>query len=304
MLKGLPRTGKSTYAKKYVISSGNHVRVNRDDLRQMLHNGKWSHLNEKSTILAQEAIVRAMLLNGKSVLVDDTNLTEKHKNKWSSIARECGSTFMTKEFTNDLPALVQRDNKAEEGNKRGRHVIENMAIQHGYTTFEDDSLVLCDIDGTIADCMHRVHHVTKEPKDWKSFFDEMGNDTLKTFTFKMLLDFFKDGKRIIFVSARPEQYRKMTEDWLRKHNMIPWNEPSTRSLFSANSITGDIIPYDALILRKENDSREDTIVKQQILDTFFDKRTISHVIDDRPCVVRMWKENGLNVIDVGDGKEF
>ena len=34
-------------------------------------------------------------------------------------------------------------------------------------------------------------------------------------------------------------------------------------------------------------------------------RTMLHsVIDDRPSVIRMWKENGLNVIDVGNGEEF
>jgi hypothetical protein len=46
-------------------------------------------------------------------------------------------------------------------------------------------------------------------------------------------------------------------------------------------------------------------VKNQMLDTYFpDKNVIRAVIDDRPSVIRMWRENGLDVIDVGKGIEF
>ena len=33
--------------------------------------------------------------------------------------------------------------------------------------------VICDIDGTLADVQHRLHHLEGDPKDWDGFFAEM-----------------------------------------------------------------------------------------------------------------------------------
>lgn len=56
-------------------------------------------------------------------------------------------------------------------------------------------------------------------------------------------------------------------------------------------------------MRREGDMRPDTEVKQSFLDVYFpDKTVINKVYDDRPSVIRMWRENGLDVEDVGKGK--
>ncbi len=58
-------------------------------------------------------------------------------------------------------------------------------------------------------------------------------------------------------------------------------------------------------MRRSGDKRPDTEVKQQIYDTYFkDKYNIAYVIDDRPSVIQMWRSNGLEVIDVGEGVDF
>ena len=36
--------------------------------------------------------------------------------------------------------------------------------------------VIFDIDGTLADCSHRLHHVTGDKRDWNKFFAEMSED--------------------------------------------------------------------------------------------------------------------------------
>jgi len=46
ILKGLPASGKSTYAKE-LVAKGNWKRINKDDLRAMLDCSKWSKANEK-----------------------------------------------------------------------------------------------------------------------------------------------------------------------------------------------------------------------------------------------------------------
>ncbi len=60
-----------------------------------------------------------------------------------------------------------------------------------------------------------------------------------------------------------------------------------------------------LIMRAANDKRDDTEVKAEMLKTHFpDQSQISMVIDDRPSVIRMWRDLGLTVVDVGKGVEF
>lgn len=297
MLRGLPRSGKSTWAKEWVLTSGNWYRVNKDSLRTMLHADKWTPQNEKITMKAQDAIVRSLISSGKNVLIDDTNLGDYHHDRWQNIAKELGAAFEMKTFNADIAELVQRDEMADE--KRGRHVIEKLALQYKHLTFSEKGVIVCDIDGTIADCEHRRHHLEGDKKNWMGFFSEMDKDTIVMSTAKLLSEYHHlDRKKILFVSARPEKYRKATEDWLAKHNMLPLR--SSAYMFSS-AIN---IPYEALLLRQDNDTRNDVIVKQEILDTYLDKTWIHTVIDDRPSVIEMWRSNGLDVIDVGDGVDF
>ena len=78
MLKGLPASGKSTWAKaKMAEHPGSCKRVNKDDLRAMLDLGKWSQDNEKFVLSVSRSIVDGALGHGKHVIVDDTNLAPK-----------------------------------------------------------------------------------------------------------------------------------------------------------------------------------------------------------------------------------
>jgi 2-C-methyl-D-erythritol 4-phosphate cytidylyltransferase len=131
----------------------------------------------------------------------------------------------------------------------------------------------------------RIHYVKNvEKKDWKNFFAEMGNDDLIEATKEKLQDYRACGKTVILVSARPDLYRDITSEWLVKNGL-------------------DFV-Y-TILMRHEGDTRPDTEVKQDILDVYFPNKECIHVvIDDRPSVIRMWKNNGLEVIDVGSGEEF
>ncbi len=298
MLKGLPRSGKSMWARDFVKKSGNWYRVNKDLLRTMLHDDKYTPQNEKITMKAQMLIVRGLLESGKNVLVDDTNLGDYHRERWSNLAKELKANFETKEFTASVDELVDRDLRATE--QRGRHVIEKMALQYDYLTYEADEVVVCDIDGTIANCDHRRDFVRGEgKKDWDGFFGAMDGDSLMMDTMKIITEKCRmHGKKLLFVSARPEKYREVTEAWLAKHDILP-----VRSIEYALD-SGNALSYEALLLRQDGDSRDDTIVKKQILDIYLTKQWIDVVIDDRPAVIRMWRDNDLEVIDVGEGIEF
>lgn len=286
MLSGLPASGKSTMAQELLTRTGNSVRVNKDLLRTMLHFDKFTGTNESLTQDAEKALAVWALGAGKNVVVDDTNLSNRHLQSWKDLAMKNDASFI--HFAVDTPWEVCVERDAQRLGGVGSFVIKNMALQYGHVK-PMKRWVLCDIDGTIADCSHRLHHVQKpeaHQKNWKAFFSELGGDTLREDTLKTLRDFSAEGYDIIFVTARPETYRKETVAWLEK-----------------NGIGTDF--YFTLIMRRENDKRPDTEVKQGILDTYFpDRTTIYKVIDDRPSVIRMWRSNGLDVIDVGKGEEF
>lgn len=142
-------------------------------------------------------------------------------------------------------------------------------------------IVIVDIDGTLAEISHRVHLVRKHPKDWSAFFGSMDKDIIRH-EVAAKVNQLRDNHEIVLVTGRPDSYKKQTETWLSQNN----------------------IKYDRLYMRRSNDKRRDTEVKQNILNTYIDKALVKLVIDDRPAVIRMWRDNGLEVDDVGDGIEF
>src|ERR1035437_3369332 len=78
MTRGLPGSGKTFFAKEFIKKNPSFKRVNKDDLRLMIDDGKWSKDKEKFIIEARDELVKISLDGGFSVIVDDTNLSPKH----------------------------------------------------------------------------------------------------------------------------------------------------------------------------------------------------------------------------------
>ena len=76
-------------------------------------------------------------------------------------------------------------------------------------------LVVCDIDGTIADNRWRQPPTTKDwgSFEWHEFFVESANDPIIKPTRDIL---FALSRRVLFVTARREEYRVLTERWLKR----------------------------------------------------------------------------------------
>ncbi len=284
MLRGLPASGKSTKAQELMKQYGNFYRLNKDLIRTMLHFGVFTGKNESLTQEVEINTARMLLFTGKNVIIDDTNLGERHLDRWKGVAQETESKFEVIDMETDPTICVDRDLVREK--MVGPDVIMNMALQ--YKLYEPKKgYVLCDLDGTLADCAHRLHHVKKEPKDWKSFFAEMDGDTIKQDVVNYIHTFAQEGYDIVFITARPETYKQATIDWLSKNRIYPFGL--------------------TMIMRRAVDKRPDVEVKRDMLHMFFPDRTLIHrVIDDRPSVIRMWKEElgDEKVIDVGEGVEF
>lgn len=163
--------------------------------------------------------------------------------------------------------------------------------------------IIFDIDGTLADKTHRLHHIQKEPKDWDAFFEASGEDAVIKGVFMILMlhihyaEHFKDT-RVIFVTGRPEKYREYIFDWFFHiaHKMHIY------LLDSFLSKQPDDPSLDCLYMRKNGDHRPDHIIKDEILKQLqAEGHDILCVFDDRKCCVDMWRRNGLLCFQVAEG---
>lgn len=269
MTRGLPASGKSWWSKEYQNEHPEFDRVNKDDLRSMLHDGKWSKQNEKVILLARDTMVRNSLTSGRSIIVDDTNFEQKHIDAVRSIADEFCAEFEVKDFYTPVEQCIERDSKRVKS--VGRDVIMRMYRQYlstppqlpKYIPGLPDAII-CDIDGTIA------------RKGYRDIYD--GSlaylDTVIAPVDTVVKSY---PGTVIYVTGRNAEHRGITEDWLIKN-----------------------VRYDGLLFtRKDGDKRPDYIVKKEIYDSEIKgKYNVSFVIDDRKQVKRMWVSEGLFVFDV------
>jgi phosphoglycolate phosphatase-like HAD superfamily hydrolase len=141
-------------------------------------------------------------------------------------------------------------------------------------------VVLFDIDGTLANIDHRRSILEDDPHNWIDFFAAMGGDSPN----KAVVDLYhllwtSTEHECVIVSGRPDNYRKITEQW------FVWNN----------------IPFSRLIMRSQNDSRADHIIKEEILKALLEEgKEIAFVVDDRQSVVDMWRRNGLTCFQCDD----
>lgn len=296
MLRGLPSSGKSTRAREIIEKNGNFVRLNKDCLRDMLHN-KWTWNTEKITKKVERIIAKELLQNNINIIVDDTNLGEKHKESWKNLCEEIGAKFVIENLSKkiDLKELFERDEKRE--NTVGRHVILELALQYdliGPRNFGDGSKkwIVCDIDGTIANLKHRLPFVKNtEKKDWKAFFNAMSEDKVISKNVKLIREYQKEGYPIIFVSGRPDSHRDVTKEWIEN-----------TAFKSTKFIEGE--DYATILMRRSIEHKPDNEVKEDILKTYLKPENVHLVIDDRPRVIEMWRSYDIEVVDVGSGIDF
>lgn len=292
LLKGLPASGKSTWARETVRKfNGKHIRLSKDDFRQMLHDGEWSSDNEKIVIRMERSAADYALSNGYNVIIDDTNLNPKHEEAFREIAEKNNADFTIKMFDTDLQECIMRDRRRA-GKSVGEKVIRKMHDQFIYKRpekpeFKDNapSAIIIDIDGTLADIEHRRHFIID--KDWSKFFAAMMDDKVNDWCKNIISNAKDKGVLTILCSGRPERFRGLTQQWLKK------NDVAYDFLFMRNDVKADGTP----------DYRQDNIIKEEIYhDKIKDHFNIQFVIDDRQQVVDMWRKNGLTVLqcDYGD----
>lgn len=261
---------------KLVEASG-YTRVNKDDMRAMLHDGKWTKGNEKFVLKLRDHIVSSALADGKNVVVDDTNFAPFHEETLKQIAKDNKAAFEVVFIDTPLDECIARDLKR--ANSVGERVIRRMyddylkpepaAVEYDPSLFD---AVICDIDGTLA------HMVNRGPYDTSKYLDDEVVDVVR-WAFGRLTPDDPTVCRII-MSGRSDEFRADTEQWLAEHS----------------------ITYAKLLMRPAGDVRKDSIVKRELYEQHVKgKYNVRLVLDDRNQVVDMWRDLGLTCFQVAPG---
>lgn len=286
ILKGLPASGKSTFARELVRNHpGAYKRINRDDLRAMLDESHHNKDNERFALEVRDLLIVTALRNGKHVIVDDTNLNPRHEPHIRALVRTyCQETseevsVQVKFFDVGLEEAIARDLKRARpvGERVIRQMYEKYLAPPIVPLQQDENLpkaILVDIDGTIAQMGKR------SPFDW----EKVHLDTPKQHVIQLVKGLRTANYQIIFMSGRDEICRTITMQWLTDH--FGW-QPEAYLLY----------------MRPASDQRKDSLVKRELFDAHVRNRFyVEAVIDDRNQVVDMWrKELGLTCLQVDYG---
>lgn len=285
LTKGLPASGKTTWAKKYQEDNPNTVRVNKDDLRAMLHNSVHSKGRESFVLNVRDYVVEKALKEGHDVIVDDTNLNPDHQIHLERLAKGLNAEFEVVDFTNvDMEECIKRDKQRQKS--VGAGVIRDMYQKYLYRPVEAPQIdpakpwcIICDIDGTLAIKGDRSPYdytkVHLDTPNWPVF------DVLSVYSSLDEENPHWEPVRIMIFSGREDTCEKETKKWLEDHGLDYYHE---------------------LHMRKAGDKRDDRIVKQEMYEQFIkDKYNVKFVLDDRDRVVAMWRSLGLSCFQVNYG---
>jgi predicted kinase len=332
ILVGPPGSGKTTYAEQIMNEAwGQGIktsRISQDDQGKQGHMDLFdSALDNQIPLIiidrmgfskeqraryilpAREAGYKVKIVVfhvGKKTCYDRMMARENHPtiNGLKAVKREASSQEIQNQnvLDNETRALIEAEKSQVAYSALGtffknyQRVTDDEADiveRKGWENAKGRALVV-DIDGTIADIEHRRKHVdrTLGKPNWMKFFDEMHLDTPNQWCVDLVKAFYEASNRmtpeqqpytIIFASGRPDNHRKMSEEWLDK-------------------ALGHRI-YQNLFMRRRDDSRQDNIVKEIILE--FELKPLFKqllVVDDRKQVVDMWRSHGYTVLqcDVGN----
>ena len=287
--KGLPASGKSSWADEYIKENPNFVKVEKDQIRkngELFKDGRYVHKRGDESIVLKERdrLVREAFKQGKSVISSDTNLVQKHITQLANIAKQNKAKVEIKSFL-DVPIkdLIERD-KNREGSV-GEQVIRKMfhtQVKKMPTFLKYDpnleTIVACDVDGSL----------TNGPKDRSPYeWHKVSNDDINLGVSAILDGIKTIGLYKVFLfSGRDEVCRPETEEWLERND----------------------IEYDELYMRRSDHLDEtggqvkDTLVKSEMVEKYIrGKYNVLFWIDDRPQIVTMLHDvYGINVLARGD----
>lgn len=292
--RGLPASGKSTWAENWQLNGDKRVVIGRDFIRlDLLKLGTTlgTHDEEDYVTAIQRAMVVKSLQKGYDVVVDDTNLPLKRCKDWADLAQELNVDFGVEDFTwISVEECLRRNAWRNAPKQVPAEVISGMhsrylASQKMPPEIEarqsapvvqyvpDWSLpeaFIFDIDGTCAEMKFRG------PFEWH----KVDTDGVHYWVWKVARALHEAGQQIVYLSGRDAACRQLTQGWLDRKGFPPG----------------------PLFMRPQRDMRKDSVVKTELfLEQVAPLFNVLGVFDDRDQVVEMWRAMGVRCAQVAPG---
>ena len=134
-------------------------------------------------------------------------------------------------------------------------------------------LAVFDLDGTLADTRHRLHHVQGRRRDWDAFFDAARDDPPLPTGVLLAVTSAKDCE-VAYVTGRPERCRADTVAWLADHGL----------------------PAGELLMRPPGDRRPARVAKPALLRDLALGRVVAVVVVDDEQVCDAYERAGFPVL--------
>lgn len=286
IMRGLPGSGKSTWAKAWVNEDPiNRVRLNWDDMRNMM-GPYWVPERENTGVLKElrEKFLKHMMERNWDIVCDNMNLNPKEIEFYENIVKEFNEdghsyTIEFKDFFIPVEECIRRD--AMRANPIGEKTIKSLFHKYmplivgsehrkkieSQPTYRADKpdCIIVDMDGTLAFNL-----------SGRSFFDDIDMikyDTPLLATVSILRAMKMTGTCNIFiVTGRSEKSREATEVWLAENN----------------------IPFDKVFMREEGDFSHSNDFKQKVYeDNIKNNYNVLFVLDDDTKCMKMYQDQSL-----------
>lgn len=140
-------------------------------------------------------------------------------------------------------------------------------------------IVICDLDGTLSDGTHRLHLLpTKDlhlTESWSVFNGAAIGDKPIQNTIDVVNTLWEAGMGVIILTGRSDEVETDTLIWLDRYK----------------------VKFDYLIMRRAEDNRKDTVIKEEVLRAI-GLEHIKCAFDDSPGVVKHFRSLGITTYQV------
>lgn len=297
VLRGLPGSGKTTFAYKWVEADPDfRIRVNKDDIRYSLYKRYWNfNRHQTENINAQEYSSAETAIKAlTSPIIDATNMSADSIHKWYSLGAKYHIPVEVIWEPFDLPIEKIKSRDMTRTKFVGPKVIDDFVLRYYKKgkmpappkppeTFNleaelvvvNPALAPCylfDVDGTLAR-IDRTLDNPRSPFDEKRVLEDLPVENVIR-----VAQILSESYPLIVMSGRTDYCKDDTSSWLASNG----------------------INFKEIHMRKSGDTRPDDVVKLELFnENVRENYNVLGVFDDRLKVCRMWEQIGLTLFRVG-----
>ena len=299
LTRGIQGSGKTTWARQWVAEDpGSRVRINNDDIRNMLGN-YWVVGREPLVSEMKQYVTQAAMDRGYNIVIDNMNLNPHEVKFWEMVVELNNEDpdgykyeIEFKDFFIPLEECIRRDamrpnpigeKVIRETWKRYKHFIQTSEVEKYVNNLikEDESKPYClvvDMDSTLC------FNTTKRPWYGEGAAEGMINDVPNMGVLRLVEQWTKPGptaytNNLIIATGRDTSQEEVTKQWLAKYNIYPQE----------------------FYFRREGDYRKGVEVKKEQIEKILEKYNVVAIIDDCEPIVNMYREMGLTVLQPNKG---